>query len=126
MEAMAGWLLVGGFLVIVVFKVLIIIVVIAVIVVVGFIIWEVVLSCLNSAKKLVSSTSRSVPWVDGERVKINGVGGVALVAAGGGVVGICLVIVRSRARMFRLLGIVAFVVSMFSVLREGGEAEALW
>jgi len=82
--------------------------------------------CLNNAKKLVSSALRLVPWVDGERVKINEAGGVALVVAGGGVVGICHVVACSQARMFRPLGIVAFVVLMFSVLREGGEAEALW
>jgi len=89
---MAGWLPFSGFLVSSVFKVLIIAVVIAVGAVIGFIIWEVVLSCLNSTMKLVSIASRLVLWGDGERGKINGVGGVVLVVARGGVVDVCLAI----------------------------------
>jgi len=93
---MAGWLPVSGFSVVSVFEVLIIVVVVvAGSVVVGCIIWEFALVCLNSAMKLVSSASISVLWGCGDRGKINGVGGVAFIAAGGGVVHVCLVILRS-------------------------------
>jgi len=87
-------------------------------VVVGSVVGVVGKSCLNRARKLVSSASRSVLSGGGARGGRDGSGGVALGVAGGGVFDVRLAVVGSRSMEFRPLGFVVWFVFVFLLLLE--------